>query len=106
MLPLVINHTTCFQSSCDRNLTSQVWTARLQAMVSAPQGFNVSHMLQPALSVLVSMALGLLGGTALGAILNAKPAWVPRAVAALGRLVPQPVIARYFEGLYAPCCSC
>lgn len=74
----------------------------LQAMVAAPQGFNVSHMLQPALSVLVSMGLGTVGGAALGALLNAKPATLPRPFAVLGRSLPQPVIARYLKGLYAP----
>ncbi len=69
-------------------------------MVAAPQGFNVGHMLQPALSVLVSMALGALGGTALGALLNAKPTAMPRTVAALNRVLPQAVIARYSQGLY------
>lgn len=72
----------------------------LQAMVAAPQGFNVSHMLQPALSVLVSMGLGAVGGAALGALLNAKPATLPRPFAVLGRSLPQPVIARYLKGLY------
>ena len=73
----------------------------MQAMVAAPQGFNVSHMLQPALSVLVSMGLGVIGGAALGALLNAKPATLPRPFAVLGRSLPQPVIARYLKGLYA-----
>lgn len=67
------------------------------AMVAAPQGFNVSHMLQPALSVLVSMGLGTVGGAALGALLNAKPATLPRPFAVLGRSLPQPVIARYLK---------
>lgn len=67
------------------------------AMVAAPQGFNVSHMLQPALSVLVSMGLGAVGGAALGALLNAKPATLPRPFAVLGRSLPQPVIARYLK---------
>lgn len=74
----------------------------LQAMVAAPQGFNMSHMLQPALSVLVSMGLGLLWGAALGALLNVKPATLPRPFAVLSRTLPQPVIARYLKGLYAP----
>ncbi len=69
-------------------------------MVAAPQGFNVSHMLQPALSVMVSIGLGALGGTALGMLLNAKPTAMPRTVAALNRVLPQPVIARYNKGLY------
>ncbi len=72
----------------------------MQAMVAAPQGFNVSHMLQPALSVMVSIGLGALGGTALGMLLNAKPTAMPRTVAALTRVLPQAVIARYNEGLY------
>ena len=70
-------------------------------MVAAPQGFNISHMLQPGLSVLVSMGLGSMGGAALGALLNAKPTTPPRPLAVLGRIVPQPVIARYRKGLYA-----
>ncbi len=72
----------------------------MQAMVAAPQGFNVSHMLQPALSVMVSIGLGALGGTALGMLLNAKPTAMPRTVAALTRVLPQAVIARYNKGLY------
>ncbi len=72
----------------------------MQAMVAAPQGFNVSHMLQPALSVMVSIGLGALGGTALGMLLNAKPTAMPRTVAALNRVLPQAVIARYNKGLY------
>ena len=72
----------------------------MQAMVAAPQGFNVSHMLQPALSVMVSIGLGALGGTALGMLLNAKPSAMPRTVAALNRVLPQGVIARYNKGLY------
>lgn len=77
-------------------------------MVAAPQGFNVSHMLQPALSVLVSLALGGLGGTALGALLNAKPATMPRRLAVLVRLMPQPVIARYLRGwcVFITCFLC
>lgn len=75
-------------------------------MVAAPQGFNIGHMLQPALSVLVSMGLGALGGAALGALLNAKPATLPRPLAVLGRIMPQPVIARYLKGLYALCPYC
>ena len=70
---------------------------QVQAMVAAPQGFNVSHMLQPALSIIVSVGLGALGGTALGALLNAKPTAMPRTVAALSRVLPQPVIARYYQ---------
>ena len=70
-------------------------------MIAAPQGFNISHMLQPGLSVLVSMGLGSVGGAALGALLNAKPAATPRPLTVLGRIVPQPVIARYLKGLYA-----
>ena len=70
-------------------------TSLLQAMVSAPKGFNVSHMLQPAVSVVVSMGLGVLGGTALGAVLHAKPTTMPRTIAALSRVVPQAVFARY-----------
>ena len=67
----------------------------MQAMVAAPQGFNVSHMLQPALSVAVSIGLGALGGAALGILLNAKPTVLPRTVAAVSKVVPQAVIARY-----------
>lgn len=73
----------------------------MQAMVAAPQGFNISHMLQPALSVVVSVGLGALGGTALGILLNAKPTVLPRTVAAVNRVIPQAVIARYSAGLYA-----
>ena len=69
-------------------------TVLAQAMVAAPQGFNLGHMLQPALSVLVSVVLGVLGGTALGALLTAKPTAMPRTVAALNSILPQPVIAR------------
>ena len=63
-------------------------------MVAAPSGFNLGHMLQPALSVGVSIALGALGGAGLSALLNAKPVSMPRTVAALNRILPQPVIAR------------
>ncbi|DBA69525.1 TPA: hypothetical protein ACH3X2_012726 [Trebouxia sp. C0005] len=65
------------------------------AMVAAPQGFNISHMLQPALSVTVSIGLGALGGTALGMLLNAKPTTMPRTVAALTQVLPQAVIASW-----------
>ena len=75
-------------------------------MVAAPQGFSISHMLQPGLSVLVSMGLGSLGGAALGALLDAKPATTPRSLAVLGRIVPQPVIVRYLGGLHALRPSC
>ena len=63
-------------------------------MVAAPSGFNLGHMLQPALSVTVSIALGALGGAGLSSLLNAKPVSMPRTVAALNRILPQPFIAR------------
>lgn len=47
-------------------------------MVKAPAGFNLSHMLQPALSVVLSLGLGALGGGALGAVVAAKHVSVPR----------------------------
>lgn len=96
---LHLQSVVCFELT-GHSKTLILWFFVLQAMVAAPQGFNVSHMLQPGLSVLVSMGLGLLGGTALGALLNAKPASMPRTLAALGRILPQPVIARYLKGLY------
>lgn len=95
-MPLPVSHTTNQPPDPDCH-----WGLLLQAMVAAPQGFNISHMLQPGLSVLVSMGLGSVGGAALGAVLNAKPAATPRALTVLGRIVPQPVIARYLKGLYA-----
>ena len=51
------------------------------------------------------MGLGVIWGAALGALLNAKPATLPRPLAVLGKSLPQPVIARYLKGLYAPHCA-
>ena len=58
----------------------------LQAMMAAPSDFNLSHMLQPALSVVLSLGLGALGGSALGAFLAAKPVSVPRVSGAMTRV--------------------
>lgn len=55
-------------------------------MVAAPSGFNLGHMLQPALSVVLSLALGTLGGSGLGAFLAAKPVSVPRVSGAMVRV--------------------
>lgn len=54
--------------------------------MAAPSGFNLSHMLQPALSVMLSLGLGGLGGSALGAFLAAKPVSVPRVSGAMTRV--------------------
>lgn len=66
--------------------------------MAAPAGFNLGHMLQPALSVALSFGLGAVGGVALEAALAAKPGTVPRVSGAMTRVtkhLPGQITARY-----------